>query len=111
MRHFLLGAIARLAGRMVATARVALLVAACHCSPLRAASGAPAKLTAVDLPTVAAAADVKDPAALTAPRLSKAVSYFVAVVDALTLLTATSSGYLHGSSQGANDVAQKATQF
>lgn len=101
MHHFLLGAIACLACCVVATTCVALLVAARRLSPPCAAPGGPADVIAVDLPAVAAATDVENPAALVAARFSKAVSCFVTVLDALTLLTSTPLGYLHDSPQGA----------
>jgi hypothetical protein len=81
MRHFLLGAIACLACGVVAPTCVALLVTAHGFAPLYAAPSGPADITAIDLPVVAAATDIENRAALVAPRLSKAVSCFVAVLD------------------------------
>jgi hypothetical protein len=81
VRHFLFGAVACLGCGVVATTRVALLVAAHGFAPLYATPSGPADITAVDLPVVAATTDIEDFHALAAPRFSKAVSCFLAVLD------------------------------
>jgi hypothetical protein len=82
VRHFLLGPVARLSGRVISTTRVALLVAALSFAPTRALARAAAQLAAVHLPTVAATAHVEDRAAQIAPCFSKAVLRLVAMHDA-----------------------------